>query len=894
MKLTKVLALFGLVFAASAQVAMAQPSVVVENEVVAIGTPSVLVDVTFTPVAGNTVAGSFQITYNPTDLSVNVTNCAPVVAWSCTNNAVMGIISFASTPDFTGNLPGFTGTLDFDLTAASIGTYPLNVINENYADLGGGSLPPMGTMNGSIDIQDVPAPIFQLTHDGGGAGNTIDFGTDNTPGGINSTVNATVENIGNDDMNNLAGNCDITDDAGGVYTMAPDPAPFDLAPMATEGFMMNCSTDAPGTYNGVLTCTHNAASSPDVFNLVCTELPTPTYDSTPGDGNPLPPMNGNEGNGNEMSALLVANIGEMGSTLTGSCGLSGSPEITFDGTNMFMVAEGGSMNIGVQCSDANEGVFASTLTCTADPSASNAGMFTYAVDCTMGPPDPGMWGSTPAPGGDVDLTPGDPVVVGTDLTNAGQLLVRNAGMVGDENIDYTCDIVGGATEITQDPSPSAGSLVAGDPDTVINYSCDTSAAGNFVANVECVWTAPLEGVGGTENYTASCDVRDPFIDVTETPPSGTPQMAELMPGENTTFSFTFNEIVGEGGDGSVDTCTLATGTDFAITAPGAFPLTVPSGGSAQVDVTFTDPGVGDTFTDTLNCTVTDNPDGGEPEQTMVSWPLEVTVVGRNAVFRVTKDFDDDNPAGVTVTLECNTGLPLQQSAVIHDPDAGLNLNPGDFTFVDFVIVDFEPGAMDCDVTEVVPFGYTESYFADVGANGVAGSVFADDDGCHYEAVESADFICEITNELDIVPVTVYKEWIDDHPEYNLPTFAEITLWCNAPIYYLVAEAEQASGQMEGGYYSASQYIQPGFPGNFGVYPDWDGSTHCFVTETPEAGVEQDLSDCEFIPLAPGQGGECTVVNTRLFAGIPTLSQYGLILMALLMLGVGLIGFKRYS
>ena len=44
----------------------------------------------------------------------------------------------------------------------------------------------------------------------------------------------------------------------------------------------------------------------------------------------------------------------------------------------------------------------------------------------------------------------------------------------------------------------------------------------------------------------------------------------------------------------------------------------------------------------------------------------------------------------------------------------------------------------------------------------------------------------------------------------------------------------------------------------------------------------------------GRGGECTVVKTRLYAGIPTLSQYGLLLMALLMLGVGLVGFRRYA
>ena len=67
-----------------------------------------------------------------------------------------------------------------------------------------------------------------------------------------------------------------------------------------------------------------------------------------------------------------------------------------------------------------------------------------------------------------------------------------------------------------------------------------------------------------------------------------------------------------------------------------------------------------------------------------------------------------------------------------------------------------------------------------------------------------------------------------------------------------------------------------------------------MTEEPEPGVLPDVSDCESIPLAPGLDGSCTIVNTRLYAGIPTLSEYGLMLMALLMLGMGLVAFRRYS
>ena len=38
---------------------------------------------------------------------------------------------------------------------------------------------------------------------------------------------------------------------------------------------------------------------------------------------------------------------------------------------------------------------------------------------------------------------------------------------------------------------------------------------------------------------------------------------------------------------------------------------------------------------------------------------------------------------------------------------------------------------------------------------------------------------------------------------------------------------------------------------------------------------------------------CTITNTESFEGIPTLSQYGMAIMALLMLGVGFIGMRRF-
>ena len=44
----------------------------------------------------------------------------------------------------------------------------------------------------------------------------------------------------------------------------------------------------------------------------------------------------------------------------------------------------------------------------------------------------------------------------------------------------------------------------------------------------------------------------------------------------------------------------------------------------------------------------------------------------------------------------------------------------------------------------------------------------------------------------------------------------------------------------------------------------------------------------------GTGADCTIYNTVFFEGIPTLSQWGMAIMALLMLGVGLVGFRHIA
>jgi len=235
-----------------------------------------------------------------------------------------------------------------------------------------------------------------------------------------------------------------------------------------------------------------------------------------------------------------------------------------------------------------------------------------------------------------------------------------------------------------------------------------------------------------------------------------------------------------------------------------------------------------------------------------------------ARFLVTKNFDDDNPAEVEVTLSCNTGLPLMQTTMISEGDP-----------VNFVIGDFEQGALNCEVSEVVPEGYTASY------NGGT--------DCVYENIAGAQYNCDIDNFLDAVEVEVTKVWIDENPEYNAQNIADATWACSNVAF----DDDQAEGTF-GDSGLLSFFGNPGVD-SFFVYPSWDGGTHCSVTEVfiSDSGVEIDDSECDSVVVFPGSGGSCTIYNTRLYEGIPTLSHYGLALLALLMLGVGLVGFRRF-
>jgi hypothetical protein len=247
-----------------------------------------------------------------------------------------------------------------------------------------------------------------------------------------------------------------------------------------------------------------------------------------------------------------------------------------------------------------------------------------------------------------------------------------------------------------------------------------------------------------------------------------------------------------------------------------------------------------------------------------NYVIEYESTGRLTTFAVTKEFTDSSTDEVNVTLTCSTGLPLTQTTSI----AG-----GDPVGVNFVVTDIEAGA-NCSVTESgSPGGYTPVM------NGGA--------GCSWQGVTGGAFSCEIVNEAKPGTFTVNMEWhvVNDGGDAvndNTP----VRIGCDSMI--------NTSGAVN---IPPNWYLE-------GVLGDGDhltatvdtttGSASCWATQSLTASGVEPSDNCGARNISAGGSSNCTFSNTVFFEGIPTLSQYGLVILALLMLSVGMVGFRRFA
>jgi hypothetical protein len=243
-------------------------------------------------------------------------------------------------------------------------------------------------------------------------------------------------------------------------------------------------------------------------------------------------------------------------------------------------------------------------------------------------------------------------------------------------------------------------------------------------------------------------------------------------------------------------------------------------------------------------------------------------------------FDDGNPAmQVLVRKVCNDGLPLTANETLGNLDS-----------VTFVTTDLGLG-WECIITAEFTGNYVADYIADGGV-GVPG-------GCVFDTELEVDSTCLI--EMNPLPATVIvgKSW-----ETSGAVAGDIDF--NATII--------ARAGLDGVIVGATPCLIGGEPHlsdpiAFCLKLDFSGETpadRSFKVITGYLGATIDLfevdgassvevsDDCGGdVTVTPGSTATCDFTNTVFFEGIPTLSQYGLAIMALLMLGVGFVGFRRF-
>jgi len=251
-----------------------------------------------------------------------------------------------------------------------------------------------------------------------------------------------------------------------------------------------------------------------------------------------------------------------------------------------------------------------------------------------------------------------------------------------------------------------------------------------------------------------------------------------------------------------------------------------------------------------------------------------------ATFTVQSRFVDNNDiTPVTLHLSCNTGQILDQTKTV-EPNDGVF---GEFE-VSFVVTSLGSTPLNCTVTQDPPFGYTPSYTC-LGESDCVEAQSASN--CSFTNVATGtDNLCQVQSYPNAVPFTVIKEWLFEAEEIGEEDYANINFECQ--------NVFDGDGLVNGNLMQWNWAVAGNSERTASIQPDFQGNTRCRATESNTFSAVEAINGCEdWLPVLIGDSSRsCTITNTVFLEGIPTLGDYGRWLMALLLLGVGLVAVRR--
>ncbi len=274
-------------------------------------------------------------------------------------------------------------------------------------------------------------------------------------------------------------------------------------------------------------------------------------------------------------------------------------------------------------------------------------------------------------------------------------------------------------------------------------------------------------------------------------------------------------------------------------------------------------------------------------------------------FSVLKWFTDGNPATeITLDFWCNNGSfnpktvdVVAQDGVFEQTFVVENLKIDDDTI--------------CTVTERPVDGYDTSYLCGLSSQSTRGEdcvTWFDDyqndaTDCNWSNVwPGQENFCLIKNSPTPVDVSVTKVWdVTNMGGDYFDTTASLRIFCDNENGIIRPndnnEIIEPEDYTDGEYTLTVQVVPDWYP--TAIPPAKQEYTECWATEDEvyDSAVEvtSTCGDDEHpaMMIAVGMGDSCVITNTVFFEGIPTLNQYGMAIMALLMLGMGFVGFRRF-